>query len=166
MQFTLPRHATVIAWSIYGNGIEGRQAGICRKTCYHQCRICRADDSLGKKYDTKVSVAHYRRGLALFNKVKQLVQDGAIGKVKLIQLKTLQPPASKIITQTEDNWRLNSTISGGGLFHDLSPHQLDILYWIFGKPQEVYVKSANQGKTIRCTRFNDGANCFCRWCLF
>ena len=31
-----------------------------------------------KKYDGKVSVAHYRRGLALFNKIKQLVKDGKI----------------------------------------------------------------------------------------
>ena len=86
-----------------------------------------------KKYDAKVSVAHYRRGLPLFNKIKQLVNDGAIGKVKLILLKTLQPTISKIITQTDDNWRINPEISGGGLFHDLSPHQLDIMYWIFGR---------------------------------
>lgn len=99
-----------------------------------------------KKYDGKVSVAHYRRGLPLFNKIKQLVNDGAIGKVKLILLRTLQPPVSKIIAQTEDNWRINPEISGGGLFHDLSPHQLDIMYWLFGTPQQVHVQAANQGK--------------------
>ncbi len=99
-----------------------------------------------KHYDCKVSVAHYRRGLPLFNKIKQLVNDAAIGKVKLILLRTLQPPISKIITQTDDNWRINPDISGGGLFHDLSPHQLDIMYWIFGTPQQVHVQTANQGK--------------------
>ena len=102
--------------------------------------------AMEKQYDCKVSVAHYRRGLPLFNKIKQLVNDGAIGKVKLVLLRTLQPPVSKIITQTEDNWRLNPEISGGGLFHDLSPHQLDIMYWIFGAPQQVDVQAANQGK--------------------
>lgn len=99
-----------------------------------------------KLYDCKVSVAHYRRGLPLFSKIKQLVNEGAIGKVKLILLRTLQPPVSKIITQTEDNWRINPEISGGGFFHDLSPHQLDIMYWLFGTPQQVHVQNANQGK--------------------
>ena len=99
-----------------------------------------------KSHEGKVSVAHYRRGLPLFNKIKQLVNDGAIGKVKLILLKTLQPMISKIITQTEDNWRVNPEISGGGLFHDLSPHQLDIMYWVFGTPQQAVVQAANQGK--------------------
>ena len=99
-----------------------------------------------KNYDGKVSVAHYRRGLPLFDKVKQLVNAGAIGKVKLILLRTLQPTVSKIITLTSDNWRINPEISGGGLFHDLSPHQLDIIYWVFGAPQQTYVQSANQGK--------------------
>ena len=84
--------------------------------------------------------------LPLFNKIKQLVNEGTIGKVKLILLRTLQPPVSKIITQTDDNWRINPDISGGGLFHDLSPHQLDIMYWIFGAPQQSYVQAANQGK--------------------
>ena len=99
-----------------------------------------------KKYGGKVSVAHYRRGLPLFNKIKQLLNDGAIGKVKMILLRTLQPPSSKIIAQTDHNWRINPEISGGGLFHDLSPHQLDIMYWIFGPPQQIHVQAANQGK--------------------
>ena len=99
-----------------------------------------------KNYDGKVSVAHYRRGLPLFNKIKQLVNAGAIGKVKLILLRTLQPTVSKIITLTSDNWRINPEISGGGLFHDLSPHQLDIMYWVFGAPQQEFVQAANQGK--------------------
>jgi predicted dehydrogenase len=109
--------------------------------------------AMEKKYEGKVSVAHYRRGLPLFTKIKELVQEGAIGKVKLILLRTLQPTVSKIITQTEDNWRINPDISGGGLFHDLSPHQLDIIYWIFGSPAQVYVKAANQGKQYNAPDF-------------
>lgn len=99
-----------------------------------------------KKYNNKVSVAHYRRALPLFNKVRSLINDGAIGNVRLIQLKVLQPPKSKIITRTEDHWRVNPEISGGGIFHDLSPHQLDIMYWIFGAPKEVSGRSLNQAK--------------------
>jgi predicted dehydrogenase len=97
-----------------------------------------------EKYKGKVSVAHYRRGLPLFIRVKELIRDNIIGNVRLVRLTTLQPPASKIITQTPDNWRVNPEISGGGLFHDLSPHQLDILYWIFGEPQVSRGQSMNQ----------------------
>lgn len=96
------------------------------------------------QYKGKVSVAHYRRGLPLFNRVKELVTDGIIGQVRLIRLTTLQPPAGKTITPTQDNWRVRPEISGGGLFHDLSPHQLDILYWIFGEPKESRGRSMNQ----------------------
>jgi predicted dehydrogenase len=127
--------------------LESRQTCLCRKTCYNKCCISEKNDANGKgNMAGKVSVAHYRRGLPLFNKIKQLIQEDTIGKVKLILLKTLQPPMSKIITQTEDNWRINPQISGGGLFHDLSPHQLDIMYWIFGTPLQVHVQAANQGK--------------------
>ena len=99
-----------------------------------------------KKYKGKVVVAHYRRALPLFKKIKQLIAEKIIGTVKLILLKTLQPINSKIITQTDDYWRLNPEFSGGGLFHDLSPHQLDILYWLFGAPLQANVLTANQGK--------------------
>ena len=102
--------------------------------------------SYEKLYDGKVTVAHYRRALPLFLTIKQLLETNSIGKVKLVLLKTLQPLASKIVAQTKENWRIDPQFSGGGLFHDLSPHQLDILYWLFGKPEAVDVFRANQGK--------------------
>ncbi len=105
---------------------------------------CERMVKLSQDYNIKASVAHYRRALPLFNKVKSLIRDGAIGKVRLVIITTLQPEASKIITHTEDRWRVNPELSGGGLFHDLSPHQLDILFWIFGAPKEVYGRSLNQ----------------------
>lgn len=92
----------------------------------------------------KVSVAHYRRSLPLFIKIKQLINEGAIGKVRLVLLKTLQPSVNN--KPSAENWRIVPGISGGGIFHDISPHQLDILYWLFGSPLETNLIPANQGK--------------------
>jgi 1,5-anhydro-D-fructose reductase (1,5-anhydro-D-mannitol-forming) len=107
---------------------------------------CQRMIGYAKQYDISCSVAHYRRGLPLFKKVKSLVTEGAIGNVRVIRLSTLQPEKSKLINQTADNWRVIPELSGGGLFHDLSPHQLDIMYWIFGAPREVSGRSLNQSK--------------------
>lgn len=49
-----------------------------------------------------------------------------------------------MVTKAHANWRVNPALSGGGLFHDLSPHQLDVLCWIFGEPHKVYGGSLNQ----------------------
>jgi 1,5-anhydro-D-fructose reductase (1,5-anhydro-D-mannitol-forming) len=94
------------------------------------------------KYGIKASVAHYRRGLSIFKKIRSLVNSGAIGKVSLILVNTLQAPKDTV--NSPDNWRVSPEVSGGGLFHDLSPHQLDIVYWIFGKPTQVYGHSLTQ----------------------
>lgn len=90
------------------------------------------------KLDGFVSVAHYRRELPLFRRVKELVEADAIGRVTLIRLSTLQAKTTRI------DWRIQPDVSGGGLFHDLAPHQLDIAYWLFGKPVSVSGNSLNQ----------------------
>lgn len=87
-------------------------------------------------------VAHYRRGLDLFMRVKQLVNEGAIGKPSLVQLNLLHPAKP---TNASENWRVDPSVSGGGLFFDLAPHQLDIIYWIFGKSLSFEGKSISQG---------------------
>lgn len=93
----------------------------------------------------KLCVAHYRREQPLFRKVKAMLADGVLGKIRLVQLHLWQPHHSKLITQTEDNWRINPAVSGGGLFHDLAPHQLDLVYHFFGKPLTASGMALNQG---------------------
>lgn len=80
----------------------------------------------------KLTVAHYRRKLPAFLKVKQLLNEGFIGKVSSADIQILQPKKSKIIADTEDNWRLNPEVSGGGYFYDIAPHQIDLMYHYFG----------------------------------
>ncbi len=98
------------------------------------------------KTQVPASGAYYRRALPLFEKVKALLAEKRIGDVKLINLNTLQSADKNIITKTPDNWRVNPALSGGGYFHDLSPHQLDLMYWFFGKPLDVRGRSLNQDK--------------------
>lgn len=98
-----------------------------------------------EKYQQKVSVAHYRRQQPVFLKVKDLLQNKAIGEVRFVDLKMVQPPKSNLIAYSEENWRVNPAISGGGLFHDLAPHQLDLMIYFFGEVKEASGFALNQG---------------------
>lgn len=99
-----------------------------------------------KGFKVPATVAHYRRGLTLFRRVKSLIDQGTIGSVKLVLLNLFQSPKPNNPADSTDNWRVNPALSGGGLLYDLAPHQLDILYWIFGAPQALLGHSINQGK--------------------
>jgi len=96
------------------------------------------------KHGVKLSVAHYRRAQPMFLKVKELLDKKVIGDVRFVQLQMLQPPANNLIASTGNNWRLDPTISGGGLFHDLAPHQLDLMIYYFGKVSSSSGISVNQ----------------------
>ena len=94
----------------------------------------------------KVSVAHYRRALPMFLAIKKMIEENKIGNIKLIQLNMLQPHQSGIIANSENFWRIDPSIAGGGLFFDLAPHQLDILTFIFGNYIYCSGKAFNQAK--------------------
>ena len=76
-------------------------------------------------------VAFYRRSQPAFRKVKELVASGVLGDIRLVTIKLYQSLRPEQY-QNELPWRVQSEISGGGLFHDLAPHQLDILDFILG----------------------------------
>ena len=95
----------------------------------------------------KLSIAHYRRGQPIFKKIKQLLNEGAIGKVLLVTLQYYR----KCLTAAELNipgmsWRVDPSLSGGGLFHDIAPHQIDLLYYFFGQIQNASGHSFNQSQ--------------------
>lgn len=98
---------------------------------------------IARRTNTKISVAHYRRQQPVFLKIKSLIDKKVIGDIRLVELKFWQKDQSALLSKTKDNWRLDPAISGGGLFHDLAPHQLDLMVYFFGKPKQASGISIN-----------------------
>ena len=96
-----------------------------------------------EKYDTSLFVAYYRRALPGFLKVKQLIDSGAIGQVKFVNIQ-LYKSLSKDEQKGVLPWRVDPKIAGGGHFFDLASHQLDFMDFLFGPIQEVHAKALNQ----------------------
>ncbi len=92
----------------------------------------------------KLTVAHYRRALTMFLKVKQLLESKIIGDVRTVQIRMWKTAQPDLIADTETNWRVLPELSGGGYFHDLAPHQLDLMLFYFGEPEKYYGFSLNQ----------------------
>jgi predicted dehydrogenase len=90
-----------------------------------------------QKSGAKLSVAHYRREQPLFKKIKEVLREGVIGSIRFVTMQFFQPLNSEMIAKSEVNWRIDPAISGGGLFHDLAPHQLDLMLYFFGTPKRV-----------------------------
>ncbi len=97
-----------------------------------------------KRSKGKLSVAHYRRSLPMFLYVKELIDTGAIGDIRSAQIRLWQSIQPELGTLLEDNWRIDGKRSGGGFFHDMSPHQLDLMLFYFGEPQYYGGASLNQ----------------------
>ena len=94
----------------------------------------------------KITVAHYRRQWPLFQQLKKLLEQNVIGDVRLLRLQfDQQPPTVAQLSDEKYVWRFDPAVSGGGLFHDLAPHQLDILYYLFGGANSVTGLATNQG---------------------
>lgn len=91
-------------------------------------------------------VAYYRRALPKFIKLKELIDSKAIGDVRLIQIEMIKPLIPDLIAKLENNWRVLPQISGGGYFHDVACHQLDLLDFVFGPIKQATGISDNQGK--------------------
>ena len=132
------------------------------------CRINRISHETG----VPCFVAYYRRYLPYFQKVKSLVEDGAIGRIINIQVRFAQPPRNLDYNRENLPWRVQPDIAGGGYFYDLAPHQLDMLQEIFGCILEASGYKSNRGKLYEaedtisaCFKFENGLVGSGSWCF-
>ncbi|RYD88874.1 MAG: Gfo/Idh/MocA family oxidoreductase, partial [Sphingobacteriales bacterium] len=95
----------------------------------------------------KLTVAHYRRALPMFLHVKHLIDTNVMGEIRTVQIRMWQNREPKVPTYPGTNWRLQPELSGGGYFHDLAPHQLDLMLYYFGEPLQYSGYSLNQANT-------------------
>jgi predicted dehydrogenase len=105
---------------------------------------CRRMEQVSKETGVKLVVAHYRRALPLFIRVKELLDQHAIGNIRFARISLLQPDQSAMIAKTGTNWRVDPALAGAGLFYDLAPHQLDLLVHFLGTPTKTMGLSVNQ----------------------
>lgn len=90
-------------------------------------------------------VAYYRRSMDYFLKVKELLQDDAVGKVLMVHSSLMVPPRPEDRDRQNLPWRVKPEISGGGYFYDMGCHELDILCSYFGPARSVEGRKANMG---------------------
>lgn len=90
-----------------------------------------------KECNGKVTVAHYRRRLPNFVAVKEFLDSKIIGKILSAEININQTKNASLIAVTDVNWRLDPEISGGGYFHDIAPHQIDLMYHYFGDIEKI-----------------------------
>lgn len=101
-------------------------------------------DTLKQYPQQKLTVAHYRRGVPMFLKVKELLESNLIGDIRTVQIRMWKYRKTQSPEALAANWRLHPELSGGGYFHDLAPHQLDLMLFYFGEPEKYSGFSLNQ----------------------
>jgi predicted dehydrogenase len=120
-------------------------------------------------------VAYYRRYLPYFQKVKDIVQSGKIGKILNVQIRYTEPVRAADVEAIKNGkplaWRLQPDVAGGGYFYDMAPHQLDLLQDMFGVILEARGICANRGglyeaedSVSACFRFENGLPGSGSWC--
>ncbi len=108
---------------------------------YGECRdMLDACDTAG----VSLFVAYYRRSLARFLKVKELLDSGAIGDVRFVSTILYQPVRPQELDSSNLPWRVLPDIAGGGIFVDLASHQFDFLDYVLGPIAAAEAFAANQ----------------------
>ncbi len=85
-----------------------------------------------KNASVPLFVAYYRRTLPHFLKVKEIIDQGIIGTIRMVNVVLTKPIAPDIVAPDDENWRVDPDIAGGGYFYDLASHQLDFLDYVLG----------------------------------
>jgi 1,5-anhydro-D-fructose reductase (1,5-anhydro-D-mannitol-forming) len=106
---------------------------------------CQEMLSICKEKNVPLFVAYYRRALPKFIKIKEIVENGLLGDIRLVDVRFYRPPLPQDCdSKAFQWWRTNPNISGGGYFFDMASHMIDLLHFFFGKIREVYGNFSNQ----------------------
>ncbi|WP_031526937.1 Gfo/Idh/MocA family protein [Dyadobacter crusticola] len=94
---------------------------------------CERINAESERTGVPVYVAYYRRALDYFLKVKEMIDQKAIGEIRYIDIcLQWQPYEEETGANAKPRWRVDPAVSGGGHFHDLASHQFDFLEFALG----------------------------------
>jgi predicted dehydrogenase len=105
-------------------------------------------------------VAYYRRALPRFVKIKELLEQGAIGAVRFVNILLTQPTRPAELEPATLPWRVQPEIAGGGHFVDLASHTLDFLDYVLGPIRAAQGFAGNQAGLYPAEDVVTGSFCF------
>jgi len=88
---------------------------------------------------TTFGVAYYRRSYPKVQRAKQLLAEGTIGRPVVAELTC----HGWFDGQGSRSWLIDPVKAGGGPLFDIASHRIDILNFLFGKPQQVTAQLSN-----------------------
>jgi predicted dehydrogenase len=132
---------------------------------------CRKMIQVCEEKNVPLFVAYYRRTLQRFLKIKELLENNAIGAVRSVIISFYKKPVENDF-HNRDNWRVDPQVAGCGYFCDLASHQFDILQFFFGPIKSASGFSSNQMGVYKaedivsgCFIFESGIHGAGLWCF-
>ena len=117
-------------------------------------------------------VAYYRRTLPAFLKVKEIIENGIIGKPLTVNILLHKSSGENDLFPEKQSWHTKPEIAGAGHFYDLASHQFDYLDFLFGPVIKVHGIAVNQARyykaedTVTGTfQFGNGVIGSGNWCF-
>ena len=133
---------------------------------------CQEMISACRKAGVPLYVAYYRRGQARFLKIKELLENNAIGDIRYVSTTQYQQASEDIVKSKNLPWRVQPELAGGGLFFDLGSHTLDILDFLLGPIKSVQGFASNQAGLYQAEDivsgtylFESGVHGIGNWCF-
>ena len=87
-------------------------------------------------------IAHYRRALPRFLKIREMLSAKIIGEVESIDFHLNRIFSPK---EVQKGWLYDLVLSGGGKYYDIAPHTVDIINFLFGNITQVQGSAKNIG---------------------
>ncbi len=122
--------------------IQSLRAGkhvLCEKPMAMNEAEARSMVEAGKESGKIFGVAYYRRCYPKVQRAKQLLAQGVIGKPVIAELTNHM----WFDGTGERGWLFDPAKAGGGPLFDIASHRIDVLNFLFGRPQKVTAQLSN-----------------------
>ena len=117
---------------------------LCEKPLSLTVAESREIKDLMAQYQNSVSTGYFRLGYGGYLKAREMVRDGALGKITHINnVNKLNGALVKSFYDPAVQWFVDPAVSGGGAMVDLGTHGVNLLSWFMGAAEEVLAISAN-----------------------
>jgi predicted dehydrogenase len=95
-----------------------------------------------KQYGIKFSLCYQMRADPVNQKMKQLIDEGAIGNIALVRRRHAIGALLSPTFARPDNWHIDP-VQNMGMFMDDASHAADWFYWMLGRPTSVIAEIDN-----------------------